>query len=614
MPLGAAAIAVLLFGTLALTASTGFFTIDEFIVFAGVEAVASHGSLYVANGLPGLVSHQLQLWILVAGENGLVPQYPPGSALVGAPLLSVFGLRGLLLSNVLAALASTFVLYHLVKRHFGGWIEGLVACGLFLFASFALEYAVGVWPHAWGILTVLVASKLSLDLIHDEQGNSLWRAAAIGAALGIGLLFRTDTVLAIAAIGAALFFFLQKPVRPLVAMAVGAAPFVLLLSILNFAKFGTFNPLTYGQSGGGTSITSHLALLVVLPVLVAGGFAVKHLWKSGANRRRMLVGGGLVLTVGLLVTHGFVLRWLHGFWALVVDATQVADSRAGIERFPDGTVSFWGLWKKALGQSMPWIALAIPALFSPRYLTAKTRWMVAILMLVWSMPFLPKDWHGGMGSNMRYFLPLVPFLCALAARTIVAAWQGVGRAWMWAVLGWLAGYYIYDFWEKWHATGWPGLHQILPGYFLLATTVCALAYIWRPAWQTTARALLIAGCASMTVAAQLALADYNAAQRSRQVAAELSERHLALPSRTLAFVPGRYLVGWAFQPEQVVALPNAESGKFDTDLIDAALKQDYRVFIWPRYVNAKLAEDPRYILGQSEIGREGDKLLELRLR
>ncbi len=617
VPLGAAAIVVLIFGALVLTASTGFFTIDEFVVFAGVDALANRGSLFVANGAPELVSGQLRLWLLVEGEKGLVPQYPPGTAIVGAPLFSAFGLRGLIFSNAFAALASVFVLYRMVVRHFGDWIVGLLACGLFVAATFMLEYAVGVWPHAWSILAVLVAGTLALDLLHSEQEAELrafWRPAAIGAALGIGLLFRTDTVLAAAAIGTVLFFFLQRPIRPLVAMGLGASPFVLLLAALNYIKFGTLNPLTYGQSGGGTSLTSHLALLVVVPGLVLAGFAVKHFWSDVTNRRRMLIGGGVLLLVALLAAHGFVWRWLHGFWALIVDATQVVDNRSGIERYDDGTVAFWGLWKKALGQSMPWLALAIPALVSSRYLTAKTRWTIGILMLVWSMPFFPRDWHGGMGSNMRYFLPLVPFLCALAAKTFVTAWQGVGRAWVWAVLGWLAGFYGYEAWQEFHPTGSDGLHQLLATYFLFAASACAAAFVWKPQHSVSAKLVVFSGLATVTVAAQLAYADYRSSQKLRVIASGFSETHQALPSQSLVFAPARYLVGWTFKPRQVAALPHPETGKIDLDLIDDALDKGYRVFIWPFYVNAQLTEDPRYSLRRTHYGREYRHLVEVRAR
>ena len=613
VPKLAAAIAVLVFTALALGSSTGFFTIDEFIVFAGADAMARHGSLFVQNGTPDFVSGQLRLWLLVKGENGLVPQYPPGSALIGAPLLSAFGLRGLILSNAFAALASVFVLYRMVVHHFGGRVEGLVACALFVGATFLLEYAVGVWPHAWSVLAVLVSSTLTLDLIHEER-PALWRAATIGIALGMGFLFRTDTVLAAAALGAALFFFIDRPVKPLLAMGVGAAPFILLLAALNYAKFGTLNPFTYGQSAGGTAMSSHLALLVVVPGLVAGGFAIKHFWKSEELRRPMLVGGGLLLAAGLAIGHDFAWRWGHGFWALIVDATAVVDTNAGVERHGDGTVSFWNLPKKALGQSLPWLALAIPALFSSNYVSVRTRWTLGVLMLVWTIPFFPRDWHGGMGSNMRYFLPLVPFFCALAAATFVRAWRGSGRPVVWALLGWIAAFSMHGAWKVLHPTGTDGFHQIFPTYLLLAAALCAGYFLWKPGQKGAAQLIIFTGLASATVAAQLAYADFEEAQKLRVIASEFSETHQALPAQSLVFAPARYLVGWAFRPQQIAALPNSQTGKLDTGLIDHALGKGYRVFIWPRYVTEQLTQDPRYILRVSEFGREKRHLVEVSQR
>ena len=161
---------VLLFAVLALDASTGFFTIDEFIVYSGAQTMLDHGSFLVRNGAEGLDSYQLRLLILVEGENGLAPQYPPGPAILGAPMMAIFGLRGLLLLNAIASFASVLVLYFMARRHFGGRHIALLACSLLLFGTFFIEYAFAVWPHAWSVLSVLSASWLTLEEVRVIQG------------------------------------------------------------------------------------------------------------------------------------------------------------------------------------------------------------------------------------------------------------------------------------------------------------------------------------------------------------------------------------------------------------------------------------------------------------
>ena len=41
--------------------------------------------------------------------------------------------------------------------------------------------------------------------------------------------------------------------------------------------------------------------------------------------------------------------------------------------------------------------------------------LVLVVAGLWALPFALRAWHGGLGSNMRYLLPLLPGLCALAA-------------------------------------------------------------------------------------------------------------------------------------------------------------------------------------------------------
>ena len=599
------------FGIATFFVSPGLFTLDEYIYYAGARAFAD-GGVVVPNSMDGTNSYQLRLWLLVDGPNGLVPQYPIGSAVLGGLLLPLIGLPALQLYNALAAAGVVYLTYHLGRRHFGGNCAGIGAAFLLVLSTFFLEYAFAVWPHAAGMLAILVAVSLLLDDLHVQEPKA-WRMVGVGAAIGVGLLFRADVAIGALAIGVALYFFSQKPVKSLVWMGIGLAPFLAILGVVNLYKFGTPNPLSYGQTNdGGTNLASHLPLLAVFAVAGIAALLLRNKILDPKNRKYLIwgaVGAGLL---ALVFAHGFLFRYVHGFWALIVDATTIQDTRPGVEKLANGTMLFWGHWKKALGQSMPWLGLLGAAFIAIPGVGRKTRWIILILALVWSLPFFPRDWHGGMGSNMRYFLPLVPFACLLAASLIVQLWERTLRPHLVLPLAVFMGANLALTWTAWHPTGLAGTQQILPVLLFLATLFIALLAALKHFEQRRVNlCLMILTGVGIGVGLQLAYIDFKVAQKGREHAVKLSEAHEELPDRTLAFVPSRYLIGWSLEPGHINALPNDRKRTLDDTLVAHAFSQGYRVFLWPRYVTEEIEADERYRLETSDIGLEGAKLVEL---
>ena len=85
---------------------------------------------------------------MVNGPNGVAPQYPPGTAVLGAPLYGAFGIRGMILPNAVAAAATLWLVFALARRLTGDATLALGAVGLLAFDTYFLEYAYGIWPHA----------------------------------------------------------------------------------------------------------------------------------------------------------------------------------------------------------------------------------------------------------------------------------------------------------------------------------------------------------------------------------------------------------------------------------------------------------------------------------
>ncbi len=102
---------------------------------------------------------------------------------------------------------------------------------------------------------------------------------------------------------------------------------------------------------------------------------------------------------------------------------DLAPAQAGLTRGPGGALVYIGGVKKALLQSCPYLVmLAVPIAMLLR--GAKHGPALGMLLLApaaFVAPYAFHAWHGGLGLNLRYFLPILPFTSILAA----FAWREV---------------------------------------------------------------------------------------------------------------------------------------------------------------------------------------------
>ncbi|MEM9198495.1 MAG: glycosyltransferase family 39 protein, partial [Pseudomonadota bacterium] len=554
-------VAVLALGLIAGTflAAPGLFTIDEVIYWLDATSLAQTGDLTVTNGT-GMPAHEaFGLWLLVIGPHGLVPQYPVGSALAGAPLVAALGVQGLILLNAIAAAATLFFTHRLARAITQAEWPALVAVLILCLASFFVEYAWGVWPHAITTACVTAALLTGHWAISADGRAAVGWALLCGLAVGIGFLFRVDSILALPALAAAGLLYARAPFACAIGGAVGLAPALAVSMAFAWVKFGSLNPLSYGQTdGGGTTPATYLSLAALLAALL--GLLI--LARQIAWQPRFLAAFGLGLA-GLLATAYLAPLPLlsdlaHGVHALIFDMTVVQDPRAGVVAHANGTMSFWGLWKKALGQSLPWIGLLVVLALrpGPARLRPALR-LLAIACVVWSLPFAMRAWHGGLGSNMRYLLPVLPalsILAVLALQRLPPATVRAGTLAIWGALGFLTALV----WSRLAPSGWAGAHQILPLYAFLAMIA---AGIWAgisgrsiPARLTFAASLGIAAFLGPYADLATAQARRMAIEQRNAVYAEI------LPARSLFIGPPEYALAQLARRESSVALPDRLSG------------------------------------------------------
>ena len=273
----------------------------------------------------------------------------------------------------------------------------------------------------------------------------------------------------------------------------------------------------------------------------------------------------------------FAQKLLGGIHSLILDAREITSPYSGVVDMPDGTKSFWGLSKKAVGQSLPWLGLML--LFArPSALQHRSRALIsaAVLVLVFAFPFLVRGWHGGMSSNMRYFLPVMPvvaILAAVALRDLLNRSPSLARSLLWAVP---FGFVLSFAWATFLPTGLAGAHQMLALYVFLATALVCLVAAFVSRIPVAHATLLVAG-AAIGVSVFNTMTDTAVSQFRRENRTVLTDVTQGFDGRILIY--DKLLRSALLDPDQIVAVPQTFSDGPDSDLVAAAIEAGYRVLM-----------------------------------
>jgi hypothetical protein len=234
------------------------------------------------------------------------------------------------------------------------------------------------------------------------------------------------------------------------AYAVGAMPGLAALAAINFVKFGSPLPFSYGVDRGGNdgSVLQYLPIIAVL-VLVFGAAVTPGLARSSqrqhAGSRLASYAPLMAAVIGLLVLAALLTqvgpRLFSGLLQIVVDLRwrpfEIVEP--AMLRTADGGVYYHASAKKALLQSCPFLLVVL--LDALRRLRNADERRATIVLLLPAAVYVPVfsyfAWHGGLAYNMRYLTPILPFAAILAAQTFmemlrelgVGARRGVAGLW-----------------------------------------------------------------------------------------------------------------------------------------------------------------------------------------
>ncbi|MEX6633045.1 ArnT family glycosyltransferase [Hyphococcus lacteus] len=417
------------FALFVVIAPTTPFTIDDTIYIAMAEAMAERGSLYSNDPLAILnAPAMLESSDLIHRIDGnAVPQYPGGYALLAAPFFMLFGVKGLILMNALSGAASLWLTHLIAIRLYNDRTVARNAVLILGFATFFSGYVFSIWPHVTSLALTLGGSYLTLKIIGER--HRIWFALAAGLLFGASVNIRIDGIIpAIAA-----FFWLRLFARPsdrlsAIALLAGLAPGLLLAALMNFEKFGVFQPFFYGQTSGLAAASRYIPIAIAGTIALMGALAIDvshQRMKRLLNLRSTTLALGVagIFLVGFIVADAFILGLAHGTYNLVVDmqAFDPSKIRPGIIKDEFGYWSFWGIPKKALLQSLPFatlLTLPIIDFFRGKNVSANG---FSLLMIAGVIAFFSMNaWHGGMTFNMRYFIPALPFIAILSATSLSA--------------------------------------------------------------------------------------------------------------------------------------------------------------------------------------------------
>lgn len=553
----------------AAVAPTGAFSADDALYVEMARAMAEAGSLRLTaiEAPADAAVFARQFAPLVDGAPA--PQYPGGYAFIAAPFFAAFGVKGLIALNALSFAASVLLTWSLARR-LGA--DAALAAALFAGATFASTYAIAIWPHMLTLAATLSAARLVLaSAVGGARGLALAAAGAFLLALAASV--RIDAMLCAAALVLWLRLF-GAPADRTIALAfiAGLAPGLFICALINGAKFGVFQPFSYGGTGGNDSIERYTLPMLAFAVAAAASLIIDATSpRVQAILRRpnafALAAVAIIVAAVAVSMRGPLVDYAASLFTLVVDLQALPEGRLqpGLERSADGWLAFWGLPKKALTQSLPFLPLLLAPLAG--FLKGRRAREVAFCgaIIAAQIGFYALNyWHGGMAFNLRYFLPALPFVAILAAFAIEEIWahQRVSTLVL-AVFG--AAGAVAAVWFYFVLPGSsPALTipaRLYPQLAIAGALLVALAaFTLRPSGRARAGAAAALACLSIGYAAALSAADAAGAWglRAKKATIDRSLAAVIPPGSLVLTLAEDLLVGASLEGSTIVRVSEGD--------------------------------------------------------
>lgn len=359
------AYALLVCGMAAVIAPRATSIIDGNSYFEMARHMAEHGSYEIDNGLDIVQSEELWLGNTLLMDGRLVSKYPPLYALLAVPFYRLFGLPGLIGMNVIS-LGFIILGFFILARRLLPTRFAFTCTVALPFATPLFLYAVIVMPHLVSAALVLWSIKFFCDALDASAPRAAlgWGVAA-GLLCGLAVGVRVQDLIPAAVLAYVLARRGLKPLHATGGLLLGFVPWLGLMAAINWHRFGSPDPISYGPAGymGSPIDLEKSSFLLQTPwyfVLIGGGIALIALFRHTAGRPRARVGrwaaasGALLCCAVIPGLRQSVLHLLGSGTALLVDASVLVYGFAN-------PVTFHGLIYKSLLQASPVLCLGLGA-------------------------------------------------------------------------------------------------------------------------------------------------------------------------------------------------------------------------------------------------------------
>ncbi len=418
----------ILFSVFAVT--PGHLVSDEGIYHQMAKAFADDQTHALWNGHAEYPSPELRTWNhQVRADGRLISQYPYFHSVLAWPFYKIAGFRGLFALNAVAYIALAAFTFLLSQRL---WRDKRIAADALIvltLATFAWQYSQAAWSQLLAAAFLVAGVYFAVGAVQStERRWAVILAWAAGMAIGFGAGVRLDVIFAAPALLVPLLFDRPPRWREALGVAAGLTPGLVLLSVTNHAKFGSFNPLTYARDAGAASLSGYTALVATaLVVLGIAWVATRDRTWTMLVRNRWAAVAAVALPAAAAIGFSPEIRHVltstvWGSWVLIADLGLIPERAGGIAmtRGPMGGIVYAGTFKKALIQSLPWLPVAILPLAAA--VRTRDKPMSHLVVLLAAGAFLAiygrYTWHGGYAFNLRYFVPLLPLFAIYGAAGI----------------------------------------------------------------------------------------------------------------------------------------------------------------------------------------------------
>ncbi|WP_417786549.1 hypothetical protein [Tenacibaculum sp.] len=403
------------------------FSIDEIVYNMMARDIWRGDFFHIKNGYDVFPFDSMTMLLLKPNEGELSSQYPILYPLISAPFVSFLGIKGLVFVSMTAHFFSIYGIYKISAIFLKNRSLCIFVSLVFGFGTFSLEYALSAFSHS------LSASALLFSIYFLVINKKLkYRNFFLsGLFIGLATLVRLDSILILAAIavwGLGMYRFPQA-IKNGGVIAFGFFPSILILSGINFVKFGTFNPFTYGTSvvqneDGYDNTSAHFPLLLLIVSFLLSSIFYKSMSCFLVESTRKIIFSFVFLLVLLYLVnliYPFIFENIYnGIVGLFFDMRYlgILSPEPAMKIAENGSILYYGIVKKSLFESLPILSVGMFSIIL--YFFKNKDYFDSRLLLIWMsalflvLPFLILGWHGGLSYNQRYFIPVIPFLLLLS--------------------------------------------------------------------------------------------------------------------------------------------------------------------------------------------------------